>query len=227
MSSKAATLESPQPYDRDTIHPQTGKGGIPQPEKTLADTAETLLVFEDHTQQKAQLTTCYMCACRCGIKVTVENDKTRFIEGNKNHPINRGVRCAKGAAGIMKQESPGKLRFRMRRVPGTERGAGEFEAISRNGALDMFTNRLRALRQTDPNPLAFFTGRDQMQALTGLWTRGFGYRTTPRDRRQARLAVFGGLATGTLLMAAPGPQSNVLSATFAVVFVVLNIVAER
>ena len=28
-------------------------------------------------------TTCYMCACRCGIDVHLENGKVKYIEGNK------------------------------------------------------------------------------------------------------------------------------------------------
>ncbi len=130
--------------------------------------------FENHSEQETRYTTCYMCACRCGIKVTLENNKIRFIEGNKNHPVNRGVLCAKGAAGIMKQASPGKLRGPLRRVPGSERGAGAFEEISWDEAIRIFAERLQTIRETHPNRLAFFTGRDQMQALTGLWAREFG-----------------------------------------------------
>ena len=65
--------------------------------------------FEDRANQETKYTTCYMCACRCGIKVTVEDNKVRFIQGNPNHPINKGVLCAKGNSGIMKQYSPAKL----------------------------------------------------------------------------------------------------------------------
>ena len=135
----------------------------------------TLLpVFEDHAKQETKFTTCYMCACRCGIKVTTEGNEVRFIQGNPNHPINKGVLCAKGNAGIMKQSSPAKLRSPLLRKPGTERGAGEFEEISWERALDMLTKRLANIRATDPKKLAFFTGRDQMQALTGFWASQFG-----------------------------------------------------
>jgi anaerobic selenocysteine-containing dehydrogenase len=130
--------------------------------------------FEDHGKQQKKYTTCYMCACRCGIEVTVEDNQVRFIRGNRNHPVNQGVLCAKGNAGIMKQVSPAKLRNPLRRKPGTERGAGEFEEISWDDALDLLTARLRHIRETDPRKLAFFTGRDQMQALTGLWAQQFG-----------------------------------------------------
>jgi hypothetical protein len=38
----------------------------------------------------------------------------------------------------------------------------------------MLEERLRHLRATDPKQFALFTGRDQMQALTGLFARQFG-----------------------------------------------------
>jgi len=130
--------------------------------------------FEDHAAQTVKTTTCYMCACRCGIKVTLEDDKIRFIQGNPDHPVNKGVLCAKGNAGIMKQISPAKLTQPLIRKAGSERGSGEFEPISWEDALDMLTERLRNIRNTDPRKLAYFTGRDQMQALTGFWASQFG-----------------------------------------------------
>jgi anaerobic selenocysteine-containing dehydrogenase len=134
----------------------------------------TEIRFDDHARQEIRYTTCYMCACRCGIKVTLQDGKVRFIQGNRNHPVNQGVLCAKGSAGIMKQYSRAKLRQPLLRKPGAERGSGEFEAISWERALDLLTTRLANIRSTEPRKLAFFTGRDQMQALTGLWAQQFG-----------------------------------------------------
>jgi len=45
----------------------------------------------------------------------------------------------------------------MRRKPGSERGAGEFEPISWDEALSTLTERLARIRATDPRQLAFFT----------------------------------------------------------------------
>lgn len=132
------------------------------------------IVFDDRTSQQTHFSTCYMCACRCGIKVTVENDRVRFIQGNPNHPVNRGVLCAKGSAGIMKQYSAAKLSKPLLRRPGAMRGAGDFVEIEWDEALDILTSRLRRIRATDPTKLAFFTGRDQMQALSGMWAQQFG-----------------------------------------------------
>ena len=117
-------------------------------------------------------TTCYMCACRCGIKVHLRDGKLRYIEGNRDHPINRGVLCAKGSAGIMSVTSPARLRSPLKRVG--PRGAGEFEEIGWNEAMAIVTARLAGIRASDPHRLAFFTGRDQSQSLTGHFARMFG-----------------------------------------------------
>jgi anaerobic selenocysteine-containing dehydrogenase len=117
-------------------------------------------------------TTCYMCACRCGIDVHVKDGQVRYIAGNKNHPVNRGVICGKGSAGIMTQVSPARLRKPLLRVG--ERGAGEFREIEWDEALAIATERLARIRASDPKRLAFFTGRDQSQSLTGWWAQQFG-----------------------------------------------------
>jgi anaerobic selenocysteine-containing dehydrogenase len=119
-------------------------------------------------------TTCYMCACRCGIRVHLKNGEVRYIEGNPEHPINKGVICAKGASGIMKQYSPARLTRPLKRKAGTERGAAEFEAIGWDEAFAIMEERLARIRSTDPKKFALFTGRDQMQALTGMFARQFG-----------------------------------------------------
>ena len=117
-------------------------------------------------------TTCYMCACRCGIKVHLRDGQVRYIEGNRAHPVNRGVLCGKGAAGIMKQLSPAKLRKPLLRVG--ERGVAEFREIEWDEALTLAAGWLGEIRRSDPKRLAFFTGRDQSQALTGWWAQAFG-----------------------------------------------------
>jgi sulfite dehydrogenase (quinone) subunit SoeA len=117
-------------------------------------------------------TTCYMCACRCGIDVHLKDGKIRYIEGNRDHPVNRGVLCAKGSAGIMQHYAPARLRAPMLRTG--PRGSGEFSEISWDEALALATDWLGSVRASDPKKLAFFTGRDQSQSLTGFWAQQFG-----------------------------------------------------
>ena len=117
-------------------------------------------------------TTCYMCACRCGINVHLISGKVSYIEGNRDHPVNKGVLCAKGASGIKQITAPSRLRAPLKRVG--PRGSGAFEEISWDEALDLAVSWMKPLRETAPEKLAFFTGRDQSQSLTGWWAQMFG-----------------------------------------------------
>jgi anaerobic selenocysteine-containing dehydrogenase len=122
-------------------------------------------------------TTCYMCACRCGINVHLRNGadgmpKVSYIEGNRDHPVNRGVLCAKGSAGIMQHYAPSRLRAPLKRVG--PRGSGQFEEISWDEALETAVSWLAPLRKNDPRKLAFFTGRDQSQSFTSWFAQAFG-----------------------------------------------------
>jgi anaerobic selenocysteine-containing dehydrogenase len=114
-----------------------------------------------------------MCACRCGIRVHLRDGEVRYIEGNPDHPLNQGVICAKGSSGIMKQYSPARLTSRCAQARrGARRGRVRGDLLGRG--LRLLTERLGKIRATDPKKFALFTGRDQMQALTGLFARQFG-----------------------------------------------------
>jgi anaerobic selenocysteine-containing dehydrogenase len=133
---------------------------------------EPVLALNESLGERVERTTCYMCACRCGIQVHIKDGTIRYIEGNPHHPVNRGVLCAKGSAGIMQHYSPARLKKPMKRIG--DRGTGRFVEIEWEEALDLATQKLAAARTIDPNRLAFFTGRDQSQALTGWWAQQFG-----------------------------------------------------
>jgi anaerobic selenocysteine-containing dehydrogenase len=136
----------------------------------MSETAKVLA--EGRTEVKN--TTCYMCACRCGIRVHLRDGEVRYIQGNPDHPLNKGVICAKGSSGIMKQYSPARLTKPLKRKEGALRGDAQFEEISWDEAFGILEERLSHIRATDPKKFALFTGRDQMQALTGLFAKNFG-----------------------------------------------------
>ncbi|MGI6855720.1 molybdopterin oxidoreductase family protein [Mesorhizobium sp. 1B3] len=133
---------------------------------------ESRVALSTPVADEVRKTTCYMCACRCGIDVHIKDGKIRYIEGNRDHPVNRGVLCAKGSAGIMQHYAPARLRAPLLRTG--PRGSGTFKEISWDEALSLATSWLAEVRQTDPRKLAFFTGRDQSQSLTGFWAQQFG-----------------------------------------------------
>ncbi len=128
--------------------------------------------FSPPPADQVKATTCYMCACRCGIHVHITDGQIRYIEGNRDHPVNKGVICGKGAAGIMQHLSPARLQAPLLRTG--PRGSGEFKQISWDQALGLAAQWLGDVRKSDPKKLAFFTGRDQSQALTGWWASQFG-----------------------------------------------------
>jgi anaerobic selenocysteine-containing dehydrogenase len=134
--------------------------------------AEPSIDTSPKTWDTIKTTTCYMCACRCGIKVYLKDGTVAYIEGNRDHPVNKGVICGKGAAGIMQHYSPARLSKPLLRVG--ERGEGEFREIEWDEAMRIATQWLSRIRADDPRKLAFFTGRDQSQALTGWWASQFG-----------------------------------------------------
>ncbi len=135
-------------------------------------TAEPRLDLSPKVSDEVRKTTCYMCACRCGINVHMKAGKVAYIEGNRDHPVNRGVLCAKGSAGIMQVNAPSRLRKPLKRVG--PRGAGEFEEISWDEALEIATGWLKPLRETAPEKFAFFTGRDQSQSFTSFFAQAYG-----------------------------------------------------
>ena len=128
--------------------------------------------MKNNSNTEIKTTTCYMCACRCGINVHLKDGKLKYIEGNPDHPVNKGVLCAKGSAGIMQHYSPARLMAPLKRVG--PRGSGKFKEISWDEAMLIATEKLQAVRKKDPKRLAFFTGRDQSQALTGWFSAKFG-----------------------------------------------------
>ena len=144
-----------------------------QPERAEPDRADRrTLDTSPYVSDEVRKTTCYMCACRCGIDVHLRDGKVRYIEGNRDHPVNRGVLCAKGSAGIMQHYSPARLRAPLLRTG--PRGSGQFKEISWDEALDLAVSWLKPVRKASPYKLAFFTGRDQSQSLTSWWAQQFG-----------------------------------------------------
>ncbi|MFC5579134.1 molybdopterin oxidoreductase family protein [Lysobacter niabensis] len=133
---------------------------------------EPVIDYSPSPGDEVKTTTCYMCACRCGIKVWLADGRIRYIQGNPAHPVNKGVLCAKGSAGIMQHYSPARLDKPLLRVG--ERGKAEFREIEWDEALEIATSWLAPIRERNPDQLAFFTGRDQSQALTGWWAQQFG-----------------------------------------------------
>ena len=154
---------------------------------------EPVLALNEPLGERVERTTCYMCACRCGIKVHLKDGKIRYIEGNprasgqQRRAVRQGFRRHHAALfpGTAEKAAEARRRTRRRRVRGNRLG---------RGAERWPPAWLAACREKDPSRLAFFTGRDQSQALTGWWAQQYG---TPN------FAAHGGFCS--VNMAAGGP----------------------
>jgi anaerobic selenocysteine-containing dehydrogenase len=138
--------------------------------------AEPVINLSPKTWDEIKTTTCYMCACRCGIKVYLKDGTVKYIEGNRDHPVNKGVICGKGAAGIMQHTSPARLSKPLLRVG--ERGVGEFKEIEWDEALGMTQKNLLSLRGVTslkvsrlggPRNLAHQTMRHTAAFVPSIW----------------------------------------------------------
>ena len=170
---------------------------------------------------------CTLCAAGCGLLVrvmdgqaeVVRNGQTgllkmglaKKLEGNPQHPVNRGKLCPRGHAGLQVVYHPDRLRGPMKRMDA--RGSGQFQPITWDDALMELTEQLAALRASgDAASLAFLSRplRGQRRELVERFLRSFGAPPAmayePLDEavlRRANLLSFGraGLPTVDLARA--------------------------
>ncbi len=139
-----------------------------------------------------------MCDCRCGISVHLRDGKVRYIEGNRDHPVNQGVLCANGAAGIKQHDAPTRLTKPLKRVG--PRGQSEFEEIEWDEALSIAATWLGKVRAKDPKQLAVLTGRDQCHDFISWWAAQFG---TPNHTSHSGFPKLNTAAGGHYTIGAP------------------------
>jgi formate dehydrogenase major subunit len=110
--------------------------------------------------------TCTYCAVACGILVYSAGDRAKnaksniiHIEGDPDHPVNRGTLCPKGSALLDVVHAPTRLKQPKYRAP----GSSEFKPVSWNFALD----RIARLMKQDRD--ANFIARNAAGATVNRW----------------------------------------------------------
>jgi anaerobic selenocysteine-containing dehydrogenase len=109
-------------------------------------------------------TTCRQCPAGCGIIVRVMNGRALKIEGNPQHPLNKGKLCARGQAGLQILYNPDRLPGPVQQ---TKRGSGRFQPVSWEDGL----NTLYARLQQAGNSTAIWTGSTTSGHLLDLFGR--------------------------------------------------------
>lgn len=115
--------------------------------------------------------TCRQCPAGCGIVVRVSNGRARKIEGNPQHPLNRGKLCARGQAGLQVLYNPDRLRNAVRQ---SGRGSRNFQPIDWEDAVKELAEKLAAVR--DPAGIAFLAGQmpDHLAVMVRRFLQALG-----------------------------------------------------
>ena len=113
------------------------------PGEVLAEVREFKLARATETRN-----TCPYCSVACGVLMYSLGDKAKntqasifHIEGDPDHPVNRGTLCPKGAALVDFVNSPSRLKYPEYRAPGSD----QWQRISWDDAL----NRVARLMKQD------------------------------------------------------------------------------
>jgi len=111
--------------------------------------------------------TCTYCSVGCGILMYALGDGAKnaqrsviHVEGDPDHPVNRGTLCPKGASLLDIVNSPNRLRHPQVREP----GAGEWKDISWDDAMERIVKLLKADRDAN------FVEKNDAGQTVNRWT---------------------------------------------------------
>jgi formate dehydrogenase major subunit len=111
--------------------------------------------------------TCTYCSVACGILIYSMGDRAKnarsniiHIEGDPDHPVNRGTLCPKGSALLDIVHAPTRLKAPKYRAP----GSNEFKEVSWDFALDRIARLMKDDR--DKN----FVAKNKSGATVNRWT---------------------------------------------------------
>ena len=123
-------------------------------------------------------TLCGACHNNCGTLVHVVNGKISKIEGNPDHPFNRGSLCVKGACMHELVSSPQRIQQPLLRVG--ERGERKWKEISWDAALDLMAAKLTGIREKyGPETLLKSTGAPVVEFQRWAFIELFAQYGTP------------------------------------------------
>ena len=85
--------------------------------------------------------TCTECPAHCGLMINTRDGHPVKLEGNPNHPLNRGTLCIRGQASLARLYHPERVRQPLRRGP-----EGQFQPVSWDEALELVRQALSSAR---------------------------------------------------------------------------------
>ena len=127
------------------------------------------------TEDRWVRSACKMCLHGCGILVHIEDGVVTKIEGDPTNPDNLGKLCPKGNVGMLRLYDPKRVKAPMVRT-NPKKGPGEdpgWKEISWDEAMDLVTEKLKPIRETDPRKLLVASG-DFQRIFNWAWPAAFG-----------------------------------------------------
>ena len=116
-------------------------------------------------------TTCRECSAACGVIGETRDGRTIKLEGNPDHPVNRGALCARGQAALQGLYNPDRYRGPM------VRRNGQLQSVSWEDALQLFAQKLGETRSRGGAGTAVFINQHESGSFPGFldtWLAGFG-----------------------------------------------------
>src|SRR5665213_2940739 len=116
-------------------------------------------------------TTCRGCAAACGLIAETRDGRTTKLEGNPDHPVNRGALCATGQAELQALYNPDRYRSPMIRKN------GKLVAAKWDEAFKLFSEKLGETRSRGGAANAVFINQHEsgsFPAFLDQWLSDFG-----------------------------------------------------
>ncbi len=144
-----------------------------------SDGISKLITYTAHPDQTVSgvstyyASTCRECAAGCGIIAETRDGRTTKLEGNPEHPLNRGALCARGQSALQGLYNPDRIRGPMVK----ENGA--WKAVPWDTALALLSQKLGEVRSRGGANSAVFLNQHETGSFPGFldsWLAGFGMR---------------------------------------------------
>ncbi len=117
-------------------------------------------------------TVCRECPAGCGVLAKNREGRVVKVEGNPDHPVNRGALCARGQAAVLGTYDPDRLAG-----PQLREGSG-WKAITVADAEKLLLEKLGAARQAGPGRIAMISQLEtgSLGRLMDDWLKALGGR---------------------------------------------------
>lgn len=102
------------------------------------------MVVKTSSGERVVKTGCSNCYCGCGVLANVKGGKVVEIEGDSDHPRNKGELCPKEKVGSELLYLPDRLNYPLKRAG--QKGEGKWERISWDEALETTASRLAEIK---------------------------------------------------------------------------------